>query len=255
MRHAGSRLPLWAWRVHLLAPCVKRHQMCRASGVSSACALSVKRAQAVKGVGHQTTEKPYEASAFGGNFAWTAEELGWLELGERATECAAVTLELYDAGPGFSVLNGCFAALGLPLALHAEVSCRGRTWVFSSDGVRNTSQALGAESRPPPLERVVLGVTRLTEPEVCSCVRALADDWRGGSYSLLRRNCVAFARAASGALLGQDGVPPRADRLAGQLYALVGDVDGAARSLAFRAGRLVGSLDRAAARARRATGP
>ena len=53
---------------------------------------------------------------------------------------------------------------------------------------------------------IPLGKTSLSEIEVTDLLAALSDDWLGGEYSLLRRNCCHFADALC-RRLGVGGIP------------------------------------------------
>eukprot|EP00930_Biecheleria_cincta_P084892 TRINITY_DN74317_c0_g1_i1.p1 TRINITY_DN74317_c0_g1~~TRINITY_DN74317_c0_g1_i1.p1 ORF type:complete len:398 (+),score=56.65 TRINITY_DN74317_c0_g1_i1:153-1346(+) len=134
---------------------------------------------------------------------------------DNATKSApsnAVFLNVFDLASALSVPNAilCNTVFNTVGAFHAAIEVYGEEWAFyrtpnpTSCGV---CKSLRARHHPVHVYRqsVYLGDTRLKDWEVRYLIRGkLATKWPGGTYDLLRRNCIHFCEELSLAL----GVSP-----------------------------------------------
>eukprot|EP00442_Polarella_glacialis_P048053 CAMPEP_0115069386 /NCGR_PEP_ID=MMETSP0227-20121206/12528_1 /TAXON_ID=89957 /ORGANISM="Polarella glacialis, Strain CCMP 1383" /LENGTH=368 /DNA_ID=CAMNT_0002455781 /DNA_START=113 /DNA_END=1219 /DNA_ORIENTATION=+ len=146
------------------------------------------------------------------------EEQKWLMLGQRhllgtvgsevthidyARKCAAsnvVYLNVFDLASALSIPNAilCNTVFNTVGAFHAAIEVYGDEWAFyrtpnpTSCGV---CKSLRARQHPIHVYRqsINLGPTSLKDWEVRYLIRGkLAMKWPGGTYDLLRRNCIHF---------------------------------------------------------------
>lgn len=93
--------------------------------------------------------------------------------------------------------------LTLPPAAHRAPSPPAST-LRSAETSRLPLQVYSCAPRSNPnytyRESLALGVTSVTPGQLRRCVEALQDDWPGGSYDLLSRNCNTFCDALCAAL-------------------------------------------------------
>lgn len=108
-------------------------------------------------------------------------------------------LQVYDVmmHPDFVACNrSLLRHLGSGI-FHCGVEVYGREWSYR----RRLEQGTGVFShapRSPPgashCESVVMGTTKLSAAAVSCLVEALASDWTGAEYNLLKRNCCHFCK-------------------------------------------------------------
>lgn len=111
----------------------------------------------------------------------------------------AVVLNVYD----ITELNASLVSFGLG-AHHAGVEVYGKEYAFGSCPDGSGIMCNTPRFCPPHImrEQLLLGVTPLDEVEVAALIRQLTVNplWLGGTYDLLRHNCLHFVDALVAAL-------------------------------------------------------
>jgi len=139
-------------------------------------------------------------------------EVAHFERAEKAAAHNAVFLNIFDLASALSVPNAilCNTVFTTMGAFHAAIEVYGEEWAFyrtpnpTSCGV---CKSLRPRHHPVHVYRqsINLGNTSLKDWEVRYLIRAkLATKWPGGTYDLLRHNCIHFCEELSLAL----GVQP-----------------------------------------------
>lgn len=136
-----------------------------------------------------------------------------------AREVTVVTLHVYDLTR--VSLVGKVNSVLLPLgsgAFHVAIEIYGQEWSYggcSTEGVTGVYVTRPRKDSSHTFrESIHLGNTSLSNEEVGSLLRKLADQWLGCEYHLFRRNCAHFSDALSRALCGCP-LPPHVLHLIG----------------------------------------
>mmetsp|Transcript_45540 Transcript_45540/g.90241 ORF Transcript_45540/g.90241 Transcript_45540/m.90241 type:complete len:289 (+) Transcript_45540:56-922(+) len=114
-------------------------------------------------------------------------------VGEKAT----VILQVYDVvmNPDFVACNRALLRYLGSGIFHCGVEVYGREWSYR----RRLEQGTGVFSHPPRsppgashCESIVMGTTALSAQALWCLIEALANEWPGTDYNLLKRNCCHF---------------------------------------------------------------
>eukprot|EP00928_Gymnodinium_smaydae_P031682 TRINITY_DN23175_c0_g1_i1.p2 TRINITY_DN23175_c0_g1~~TRINITY_DN23175_c0_g1_i1.p2 ORF type:complete len:354 (-),score=58.77 TRINITY_DN23175_c0_g1_i1:583-1644(-) len=140
-----------------------------------------------------------------------------------------VALSVYEL-PGSSLLNSLTELGGLGGAYHVAVEVYWLEWSYgyAPEGSGISACPIGASSFGSLKERVPLGASRHSAPEVLELLADLRATWLGEDYDLLEQNCAHFA-VAFVKRLGVDAAPRWVYSLAdvGQRLAQALGADGA----------------------------
>jgi len=114
-------------------------------------------------------------------------------VGEKAT----VILQVYDVvmHPEFVACNRSLLRYVGSGIFHCGVEVYGREWSYRKRLEQGTGVFSHAPRSPPGAshcESVVMGTTALSAPALWCLVEALASEWPGAEYNLLKRNCCHF---------------------------------------------------------------
>jgi len=125
------------------------------------------------------------------------------KLPERADGLADVTLHIYDLLENVAAqgVNSFLAAVGAG-AFHAGVEVHGIEWSFAAAGAGDKPDDSGIFHCPPKgcsghhyRDSLSMGKTARSAQDVAKILDIMGQEWKGGKYDLLRKNCCHFCDA------------------------------------------------------------